>query len=278
MYNFQHGRFTAVDPYNIIFEKDAGRDADERQQIFVSYISQPQQWNRYAYAINNPLKYTDPLGEKITLPGNAEEQQAALQRIKDILGDARFSWVKQETINGQIVLSIDPDSISKMQNIGSDDDNKDFSLGMAEILGSSETVDFIVATTLTGKVLDKNGNFVRNETVDLNTRAVGGGAVVPKENSLTGNMQVVVHPQAGAIATQVLSAATVFSSDGKPLASTNAMVDAHEFGHARDRLRNMGSPSMGAKPISSQPSSVVFENAIRSRIPGNSQRRKKEHH
>jgi len=46
-YSSQHGRFTSVDPEN------AGADP-----------SDPQSWNAYAYARNNPLKYTDPDGEK----------------------------------------------------------------------------------------------------------------------------------------------------------------------------------------------------------------------
>src|SRR5205807_4794685 len=46
-YSSAQGRFTSVDPEN------AGADP-----------SDPQSWNGYAYARNNPLKYTDPNGQE----------------------------------------------------------------------------------------------------------------------------------------------------------------------------------------------------------------------
>jgi RHS repeat-associated protein len=63
-YNGGHGRFSSVDPYNIIFEMEKGRDAEEKQKIFIGYISQPQIWNKYVYSINNPLNMTDPDGRR----------------------------------------------------------------------------------------------------------------------------------------------------------------------------------------------------------------------
>ncbi|RMG00577.1 MAG: hypothetical protein D6735_13345, partial [Acidobacteria bacterium] len=58
------GRFTSVDPYNIIFEKEKGKDDEEKINILVVYISQPQIWNKYSYSVNNPLKFTDPDGRR----------------------------------------------------------------------------------------------------------------------------------------------------------------------------------------------------------------------
>jgi RHS repeat-associated protein len=49
------GRFTSPDPFNIM------TDAQNRDQ-FNAYLSNPQNWNRYAYGLNNPLKFIDPLG------------------------------------------------------------------------------------------------------------------------------------------------------------------------------------------------------------------------
>src|SRR5262249_12821064 len=63
-YSNVQGRFTSSDPYNINFEKERGRNEQEREKFFISYISQPQNWNKYAYTLNNPLKYSDPDGRR----------------------------------------------------------------------------------------------------------------------------------------------------------------------------------------------------------------------
>jgi RHS repeat-associated protein len=52
------GRFTSPDPYNPIVDTE---DKDE----FNEYLGQPQNWNRYAYVWNNPLRYKDPSGERV---------------------------------------------------------------------------------------------------------------------------------------------------------------------------------------------------------------------
>src|SRR5437016_10752085 len=53
-YSSTQGRFTSVDPQNIIFEKEQGRNSGERARILQSYLFQPQNWNRYTYTRNNP--------------------------------------------------------------------------------------------------------------------------------------------------------------------------------------------------------------------------------
>jgi RHS repeat-associated protein len=52
------GRFTSPDPFNPIVDTE---DRDE----FNEYLGQPQNWNRYAFVWNNPLRYTDPYGERV---------------------------------------------------------------------------------------------------------------------------------------------------------------------------------------------------------------------
>ncbi len=49
------GRFTSPDPYNILTESNS-------QEDFVSYLGNPQRWNRYQYGLNNPLLFVDPTG------------------------------------------------------------------------------------------------------------------------------------------------------------------------------------------------------------------------
>jgi RHS repeat-associated protein len=82
-YQSKLGRFTGVDPYNIILERQNATDKEERKKVekqFVVYLDNPQRWNRYYYSLNNPLLYTDPNGEDVTIyyrqagPGGASEK------------------------------------------------------------------------------------------------------------------------------------------------------------------------------------------------------------
>ncbi|NLK88771.1 MAG: RHS repeat-associated core domain-containing protein, partial [Clostridiaceae bacterium] len=79
-YSGSHGRFTSPDPL-----LNSGRPW------------QPQSWNRYAYTLNNPLKFVDPTGfyewaAECETGGNCEAQRkrfrAAHGRIKEALDKA----------------------------------------------------------------------------------------------------------------------------------------------------------------------------------------------
>jgi RHS repeat-associated protein len=49
------GRFTSPDPLSILQEAESHEELGE-------FLSNPQHWNKYAYSLNNPLKYVDPDG------------------------------------------------------------------------------------------------------------------------------------------------------------------------------------------------------------------------
>ncbi|RMG01679.1 MAG: RHS repeat-associated core domain-containing protein, partial [Acidobacteria bacterium] len=101
------GRFTSPDPYNIIFEKeDAEKEKEGKgEKLFNGYISQPQNWNRYAYVWNNPLRNTDPDGEKVYVvlytTGNSHGdnmfRRAAETQAENIKKDGRFD-PKKDTV------------------------------------------------------------------------------------------------------------------------------------------------------------------------------------
>ena len=61
-YSGNQGRFTGVDAYDINIERQRTSDPEEADARFREYLQEAQHWNRYSYALNNPLKYVDPDG------------------------------------------------------------------------------------------------------------------------------------------------------------------------------------------------------------------------
>jgi hypothetical protein len=92
------GRFTSPDPFNPVVDID---DEDE----FEEYLSQPQNWNRYVYVWNNPLKYVDPDGERVYVvayttgnsEGDDEFRRAAETRADEIRKSKGFN-PKKDTV------------------------------------------------------------------------------------------------------------------------------------------------------------------------------------
>lgn len=82
------GRFTGVDPLNIALEvqEEAKNDAKKAYQKLQVYLSLPQQWNRYSYALNNPSLYIDPSGEAILLSDDKDERERQMQALKGAVG------------------------------------------------------------------------------------------------------------------------------------------------------------------------------------------------
>jgi RHS repeat-associated protein len=71
-YGNVQGRFTSVDPLEIAFEPSRAK--------FIAYISDPQNWNRYSYVLNNPVSLTDPDGREPN-----KTQAATVQQIVAIV-------------------------------------------------------------------------------------------------------------------------------------------------------------------------------------------------
>jgi RHS repeat-associated protein len=64
------GRFTSPDPFSILQKAGRREELDD-------FLSNPQQWNKYAYSLNNPLAYVDPDGKNPLLIKLAELIQRA---------------------------------------------------------------------------------------------------------------------------------------------------------------------------------------------------------
>ncbi len=98
-YGGARGRFSSVDPI------DAVTGSDDREQ-FEAYLSNPQSWNRYAYVWSNPLRYLDPLGQKVYLVtyttgntrGDDEFRRAAETRAAEIEKQKGFDPAKDTVL------------------------------------------------------------------------------------------------------------------------------------------------------------------------------------
>ncbi|HVP45172.1 MAG TPA: RHS repeat-associated core domain-containing protein [Bryobacteraceae bacterium] len=76
------GRFTSPDP--IYFQKE--------------FLTDPQRWNLYAYARNNPLRFIDPKGEAIELVGDEEERKKALAALQKGVGAQAGSYLYENKV------------------------------------------------------------------------------------------------------------------------------------------------------------------------------------
>jgi RHS repeat-associated protein len=86
-YGSRIGRFTTVDPVRTM------------QALF-----DPQQWNRYAYARNNPLRYLDPLGLYVFDPSATDKQKDSFRGALGVAGGARdsLSGSQRDAVGGAL--------------------------------------------------------------------------------------------------------------------------------------------------------------------------------
>lgn len=200
-HNFGLGRFTSPDPYKIVAEIEFEKTEENATAKLNNYLSKPQQWNAYAYVINNPYRYTNTTGEIIKLTGTDAEVQEKLKRLNDFLGDERFNLIKKSS-DGRFLFLNDKDicggNFSKFANIGNNAETKDFSRKFAEILANPSAVRFNIGTEVAIKA-DINVFGYQNYTkYDVEKRG-GGGATVPASESLSGDIEIWVSPNAAQV-------------------------------------------------------------------------------
>ena len=114
-YGSMQGRFTGVDPYDINFERQNTADPAEADAVFRDYVEQPQHWNRYAYVLNNPLRYVDPDGMKeydniellgkrikLTISDTIDEKQQAAIKANIDSAIAKINAAKDDLTKAEI--------------------------------------------------------------------------------------------------------------------------------------------------------------------------------
>ena len=211
----------------------------------------PQQWNRYSFVANNPLKYVDPTGELLELTGSEEERKAAYEHIKGLVGKegAKLLFIREE--KGHFYV----DYKGKMGQGDKLAGTSELNASIARIIESDKTLEYRIAT-----------NFETKEG-RRSTAGYSGAATVGAEESLTGNTQIFVNPKAASIATSILYGTfrgAAVSSDGKGLIEYDDTVDAHEFGHAYANMFGNASLKDGTGG-KSNPTAIRFENYVRER-------------
>jgi RHS repeat-associated protein len=181
------GRFLSVDP--VLDEKNA--------------LANPQLWNRYTYAVDNPIGRVDPDGRLVQLRGTQQERLQALELIKSNLREQDRKYV---TINSKGIVSV---SSRAKGGLG---------LQMLRQLARKDVQTVTVG--LSSTVQAKRGPGPSPAvTLDIQA-AAGGGATVRSALSMSGNIEVTVDPR-GSLGT----------------GASASLVMGHELlGHAWDRV------------------------------------------
>lgn len=222
-YESPGGRFRSVDP---LMDVEAA-------------LTDPQQWNRYAYVRNNPLNFVDPSGASIELIGSSADRDEAMKLLRKGVGGGRAGdmlFINDVVIDGTVryFVGIQGDVGQFMQ------------------LGES-------AHTLANLVLHEGIVEFRLTKDDLSFH--GGSRTIEPGKVGNSNIRVLVNPFQAPGALQNTYGLTRFEPGGKMRAVTPSIAAWHEFGHAWGLLH-------GRQMVDTAKESVDWENIMREVVYG----------
>lgn len=141
-------------------------------------MANPQMWNRYAYVMNNPVRYVDPDGRLVRLEGTKEDQQKLLDLIRQNLAQKDRNLVTLRK-NGMLQIA------AKAQG-----STIAFTMLKNAVRDKNATVGVAFAQT----ALVKPGpGPVRPMQVDL--QSTGGGLTTKAQYTMSGDIEVRIDPR-----------------------------------------------------------------------------------
>jgi len=226
-YRFSSGRFLTIDPLLDIEEA----------------LLNPQLWNRYAYALNNPLRFLDSSGAAIELLGEQADRDKELELLRRVSGN----------FGARLYINEVKDGNKTRYFIGILGDVGDFTRagGPAQNLGNLVASEQVVEFGLTDRDLSKWGGaatFESGRTGNANTRVLVNVAQIADLNSsLNPNRTVAGYLK--------------FDRNGVWQPFTKEITAWHEFGHAWGLIngRSMAQTNIEA---------VRWENEMRAQVYG----------
>lgn len=213
------GRFTTIDPYNIILESKSEKNVEKSKAKLFDYLSKPQQWNRYSYVANNPLIFVDPKGETLELTGTKEEQEKAYNRILELCGEKCNGKLYREIVNGRTFVGYFDNNGGLEKAAGK----------IGEVLENIIDSDKNVELQVTSK---STVTWANGDTENLLER----GAVT--RHSTTGSRIFISDSVSNADIAFNAVRTGVTTANGSPYTVTQSTVLAHELGHAWGNIKD----------------------------------------